>query len=503
MLRPMIRPILIAATQAVTIAILCCAPQAVAQVDELEQIEIIPRRVAVLQPFRAYADPTRPSEETGLRALSLTAVHDAVQRMLARDPRYLLVDPRTQALAKAREPEQEDLLFIAQQSARLGREHFRAYNLASAVSELAAAVETFQRTPRGLTHPAEVADAYFMTALVELELARVDEANAAIHESRAADAMRTVIRLDPGREVTSAAYPPSVVERWRRAYVSHFVDDGVGLQLTASEASTLASGLEVDTVVYVFALTDGDRTKISLQVYDNVESRFDVTEVFTVTPVLDDVRDAIGRRLSAAIACQVPRVPTPEAGVSDANTAYLHLAFSSATHVRRPTSRVFYSRGARISLSYMLSSSLGFYVSGAQWVASSDPNGELLQPIDTTRGEISALVGGRWRRARLVGRMGLDIARVGRVSATDAFWCKVSEGEAVSFDDARLCEEADMANIAPQGQLGFALGLQSDVRMFGPFFAHASAGVSLTVVPFEGHSVAIPVWLDLGFSYRF
>ncbi len=488
-----------------TAACLLCLLAVTAQTQplQIEQPLVLPRDVAVLRPFRVYADPTRPTTETGLRDLSLADVHAAVERFFADDPRFNVVDARTRALARGRTDEQQDLVFIAQQSARLGSEYFRTYNLASAASELEAAEQTYRRTLRALTHPAEVADVYFAIALVEIELARVNEANAATHESRASEALRSVVRLDPARLVDGDRYPPSVVQLWRRAYVSHFVADGAGLDLRTDEAITTADALGVDAVVVVFAMTDGDTTRVSLQMFDRVEERFDQFGSFVVPPTLDAVRDAIEARLSSTVACQQPRFPAIDDADDEEGSVYLSLSFSSATYLNRPTDRLFYSRGARLSLSWMVQETFGLYLSGAQWVASRDPDGELLAAIDSTRGEIGVLAGGRFRRLRVVGHVGFDVSRIGRVRATDAFWCKVSRGEPTEFDALRACDEDEMTDTNPQAQLGFTLGVRTDVQVVGPFFLHASIGTSLTIAPFEGRSLGTPVWLDTGVTYRF
>lgn len=490
---------------AVCLTVLLVGPRlGAAQPVEFEQPEIVPRSIVVLRPIRAYADPAVPATQTGLRDLSLRDLHTQIERFFDRDPRYDLVRGDVRALALARDEAQQDLTFIAEQSARLGGEHYRSYNLATAAGELRAAAETYARTTRPLTHPSEVGEVYLTLALVELERARAHPDERAVHESHADQAFRSLARIDPGRVVDPNLYPPSVVEAWQRAYVAHFVSGGASLELRVSEAAHLARLLEVDALVHAFTTTDRDGTFLHVQVYDAVENRFELHERLPIDGSQADAEDGLMRRLSTTVACQTPIAPpAPAEPDPERGSLYLTLSYASATYLTRPTDRLFYNRGARLSASWMMLDTFGFYLSGAQWVASRDPDGELLASVDTTRGALGILAGGRVGRLRAFGQAGFDIARVGRVRATDDFWCKVSEGEPVEFDDERACLSSDVIDTDAQAQWGFTFGVGADLQIVGPAFLHASVGSSVTVTPFEGRAVSTPVWVDIGATYRF
>ena len=146
----------------------------------------------------------------------------------------------------------------------------------------------------------------------------------------------------------------------------------------------------------------------------------------------------------------------------------------------------------------------GLGLSATQWNAQRDPRGQLLGSVDSTRVLALALAGGRVGRFRIAGTAGVDMTRVGRVRATDAYWCKVSEGEPTVFDAARACDAADVLDAAPAAQLGLTVGATVDMWLTGPFWAHTALGSTLYVAPLDGgRAFDTPAWLDAGVTYRF
>lgn len=468
----------------------------------LPQPDVIPRRTAFVQPFRAYADPTLPVESTGLRDVSLRDLSRTLETVYA-DERTVLVDFHARALAFDRSPAQQDLVYLAQQSARIGTEHFRAYNLASAASELRAAIDAYGRTVRAWTHPDEVADVYLALALAELELAAAVPTEAAAHEARARGALRAMIRLDPTRTLDNHQYPPSVVEAWQSAYLAHFLDDGRALALSTREAEQLATRLGVDQLVWVFLMSDAGGRRVHIQVYDHLQARFVRDETVNADQSAG-IENSLWSRLSTALACQPLSLPEPEAPPeTERRAVYLSAGYSAGTYVQRPTARLFYNQGVNVDVAWMYRETFGLYGSVTQWSATRDPDGELLSPLSTTRFALGVVAGVRWDRLRLTVNGAVDVARIGRVEATDAFWCKVSEGEVFVFDDERRCEENQMERTPPSAQGGFAVGLALDARVAGPFWMRAKATTVVPVVPFEDRTVGVPVGFDVSAMYRF
>ncbi len=388
---------------------------------ELTQPDIIPRNVVIARPFRVYADPALPAEETGLRDLSMADVEAVPRRFFARDERYEVVEFTSARLAAARETAHEETVFIAEQSARLGYGHHRSYNLASAVSEFEAAVEAYARTTRAWTHPEELAEVWLTLARVHLELASVDTDRADEHLVQAADELRQLIRVDPGRQVDEFNFPESVVGAYRRAYLDHLINRGRELRLTRAEAIRLAEIADAYLVLYAFILTDESGHSLVLQAYDAYEARFVIDEEFPIEPELTQVSETIEAALSRMAACQ-ELVPAPVVEPPGGRgTLFLSTAFSVGTYTTRPTDRLFGNYGAKFALSIMLRETFGVYVGGLQWTAPRDADGELLRPLESTRGVLGVTAGGSARgRLRAFAIGGLDFTRIGRFRATDS-----------------------------------------------------------------------------------
>jgi hypothetical protein len=457
----------------------------------------------ITRPFRIYPDPGLPAEETGLRAVSLSDVEGVPRRFFAQDERYRLVDFTDAVMADSREPDHEETIFIAQQSARLGQGHYRAYNLASSVSDFGAAIDAYDRTTRMWTRPDELGDVWLALARVRLELAQVDYENEQEHLAYADDAFRNLIRIDPSRRIDEREFPASVVDTYQRAYRDHILNGGADLRLSEFEARQLAAVGDADVVVYAFILTDDSGHRLVLQAYDVLTERFIVDHESVIAPNLEDVTSEIEAALSRVVACHGLLPPPSVEAPRDRGTLFLSTAFSLGSYTTRPTDRLFTNLGAKFSLTVMLRATFGLTLSGGQWTAPRDPDGELLRPLESTRGSLGVVAGGRaGGRLRAFAIGGLDLTRVGRLRATDSFWCKVSEGELFEFDNERRCRESELVDEEPKAQLGLTFGFGTDVNLTGPFWLHLQANTSIYSVPLEDRRVNFPVWLDVGFTYE-
>jgi hypothetical protein len=470
---------------------------------EVIQPEFVPRQVLIARPFRVYADPGIPAQETGLRDLSLSDVEGVPGRFFARDERYNLVDFTAALVADAREPAHEETIFIAQQSARLGHGHHQAYNLASAVSEFTASLEAYARTTRMWTRSDEIGEVWLTLARVRLELAQMDLDRTQEHLAHADEAFRNLIRVDSDRRIDETEFPSSVVGAYRRAYLDHILDDGAGLRISEAEARRLGEVGGADVVVYGFVMTDDTGHRLVLQAYDVREGRFLLDHEASIKPTLLAVSAEIEASLSRLVACH-DLIPPPIVDIPrDQGTLFLSTAFSVGTYTTRPTDRLFANLGAKFSLTVMLRETFGLTLSGIQWTAPRDPDGELLRPLESTRGSLGILAGGRaGDRLRAFATGGLDLTRIVRLRATDSFWCKVSEGETFEFDDERRCRESELVDEDPRAQLGLTFGLGTDLNLTGPFWLHLQVNTSIYTVPLEDRRVNFPLWLDIGLTYE-
>lgn len=472
-------------------------------VSEIDQPAFVPRSVVVARPFRVYADPTQPAEATGLRELSLADVERIPRRYFSRDERYHVVDFTAALLREARTETHDDRLTIAEQHARLARGHHQAYNLPSAVSELEAALSAYAGTVHAWMNPEEVGDAWLTLARVRLELAQSDPDQAPVHLAHADEALRHLIRVDPDRRVDPFEFPASVVEAYQSAYLEHLVDGGTELRLAAPEARRISALAAADLVVYAFILTDADGHRLILQAYDALEDRFVLDQETSIEPTQSALRVEIEAALSRLAACQ-ELVPPPVVDVpADRGTLFVSTAFSVGSYAERPTDRLFANFGAKIALTVMLRDTFGLTLSGTQWTAPRDPDGELLRPLESTRGTLGVVAGGRaGNHLRVFATAGVDLTRIGRLRATDDFWCKVSEGEPFTFDGERRCEESDLVDEDPQAQMGLAFGLGTELNIRGPFWLHLQANTSIYSVPLEDRRVNFPLSLDVGLTYE-
>lgn len=475
-----------------------------ASVWDVEQPPHQPRTVVVARPVRIYADPTVLPRAPLVRTVAASDVEAALRRVVARDDRLVTLDFTRAALDAGRSDAQVDLAFIAEQSARLGAEYIQTYSLASARSELESSVSTYARTLLPWIRADAVASVYRDLALVHLELAHDDPAAAAAELGRADTSFRAMIRIAPSVALDESRYPSSVVDAYRAAYAGLLAERGRALRMRADELRFVASSLDADLVVYAFLIAHEQGATVVLQVFDARESRFVADEELEVDASLDAVVDALTAALGASLECLEPIAPPAPPRPPEAGHTWLELSFSSGAYTGRPTSAYFYNRGVRLGLSRMLRDTFGLFGSVTQWGSRSDANGELLGSVDSTRVLAGGLAGARFRRARAYAEMGLDVTRIGRVSATDSFWCKVSEGEPFAFDEDRECRASDIVATRPGAQVGLHVGLGGDVQISGPFWLHLLAGATLYVAPFDQErALNGPIWLDVGGQYRF
>lgn len=395
-----------------------------------------------------------------------------------------------------------DLLFIAERSAALGIEYFRAFNLASAVTELESALSTYGRTLAPWTQPDAVAEAWQYLALAELALAELTPTEAAAHEARAGRALREMIRVAPGRTLDSARYPTSVVALYEQAYVGHVIDAGRDLAMRADEARRVSALLGVDQLVSSFALVVDEGIILHLQLWDARSGRFAVEESIALPDDATDLQGPLDAALSRVVAC-LPLIPVPEADPDEERgSVYASLGYTSSTYLTSVTTERFVSHGAHFGAQWLARETVGMFGRFSQSVARRDPRGELVARVDSTRVALGVLASARRGRVRGFLEGGLDLTRIGPVSATTSFWCKVSEGEAVSFDETRECVEDDVVELDARLHGGIELGAGFGVRLGGRFWFETRSRMSLYVAPFEGRSLDTPVGLDFGLSYR-
>jgi hypothetical protein len=481
------------------------APRAHAQVAPDDAPAFVPRRVAVMSPVRIYIAPSLADDSAGLGSLSLPEVAASVRQRFASDPRFdTLNDVPERLAAQARAPSQADVLFVSERSVELGREHVRAYNLASAATELEAAINGYNRTAASWTMPRNVAEAWEALALTYLERAQVEPENAADHEARAMQAFGELIRVSPTRDYGPNAYPAMVVQAHREAYTRHWLNDGSDLRMRPGEANQLSGWLSVDYVVSVFAMVDAAGPRIVIQVWNTRAGRFVHDEVVAVPEETEAAATLVDAAVSRVVAC-LPLVPPTDAQLEDneRGSVYLSAGYATGAFLGTPTRRRFFQHGATLSLAAMLTENVGLRLSGSQWSARRDRDGDLITKLESIQLTAGVITAARLGRLRLSVDAALDVTRIGAVKATTSFWCKVSEGDPFVFDDGRECDAADIVDRAAQVQAGPQFGVGVGAQLAGPLWIDLRIHLTLYVAPFDNRAFDTPFGLNSVLTYRF
>ncbi len=419
------------------VALVLAAPASHAQVGGVEPLAPFePRSLLLVDPIGLYVAPD--AQRGGLGGLSLVSLRRALERAIDADPRLQRPDRALLPLVLElqRETALADLRAIAQQNARAGLASFRQFEMATAVDELTQAIAAWEEAGGAYTDPDELADAWFYLALAWLQVASDDPARAATAAANIDLAFRAVVRLDPARAPDPAAYPPSVLEPWRRAWAEHVLEQGAGLGVTPGEARWLGARLDVDLVARVVVMAHDETFVVRLQVVETATSGI-VSEVVLQGPRdAASIESALTMAISDAAACLPPRAP-PDAESRPPARIDAAVAYAGGTFLDGPTTRRLYLQGISLRADWMRRPAIGVYGVVRAVFAGDGAGDELVERLD-----VVDVAGGfrqelRLGRARLVAGVGARLQRTGEVRATTSFWCRASGGEPQVFDDER------------------------------------------------------------------
>jgi len=464
-----------------------------------------PRTIAVWAPIRHYIVPSA-APASSLAEVSLVQVSRALRAQVEADPRHRLIneEPLTRLLTAQRDEAQSDLRFVATRSAQLGVEYFKQSDLRSAVDQLEEAQSLLERTGLFWTDPTLAVTVWRTLALAELELAQGAQEGSegqTLHEAKATAAFKELIRWAPGERFSREDYPAEVVATLERAYLEHLLSLGSDLRVRAAEAKRLATQLGVEELVFAFAISSGDETVVGLQFFDAASQQFVVDETKRVAPAV--AADTYSMLLSDALACQPPRFLPPDPAGLDTGHTYTSAGYNGGYFLDTPTRAPFYTQGASVQVSHMLSENAGLYAGGRFVFGRRDTDGDLLDRVDMARTDFGATFAIRNRRFRLYGNVGVDVAFVGAVTATEDFWCKVTGGEVRAIDAGRGCREGSITKTAAQAQAGLGWTVGGQVLLGGPFWASLDANTAIYMLPFGERPFDIPMGGSLQLGYRF
>jgi hypothetical protein len=464
-----------------------------------------PRTIAVWAPIRHYIVPSA-APASSLAAVSLVQVSRALRAQVEADPRHRLIseEPLTRLLSAQRDEAQSDLRFVATRSAQLGVEYFKQSDLRSAVDQLEEAQSLLERTGLFWTDPTLAVTVWRTLALAELELAQGAQEGSegqTLHEAKATAAFKELIRWAPSERFSREDYPAEVVATFERAYLEHLLSLGSDLRVRAAEAKRLATQLGVEELVFAFAISSGGETVVGLQFFDAASQQFVVDETKRVAPAV--AADTYSMLLSDALACQPPRFLPPDPAGVDTGHTYASAGYNGGSFLDSPTRAPFYTQGASVQVSHMLSENAGLYAGGRFVFGRRDTDGDLLDRVDIARTDFGATFAIRNRRFRAYGSMGFDVAFVGAVTATEDFWCKVTGGEVRAIDSSRACNGNAITRTAAQAQAGVGWTVGGQVLLGGPFWASLDANTAIYMLPFGERPFDIPMGGSLQLGYRF
>lgn len=466
----------------------------------------VPRRVLVHAPV-LHADHALDPRRTGLQEVSPRELRGRLARALQREPRWEVADDELLALFAEREAPavERSLEAVARQGLRIGVDHFRVYNLAAAIESLQAGLESAAQTRLRWEEPELLAEGHFMLGLAHL--AAADQANPDEryrHESAARLAFRQVHRLEPNRRIDRDSYPNTVLAVWDRAVADHGLENGRGLGLQREEAAWLAQALGLDNLLHTWIYSSGNHAWVHVQLYDRASGRF-VHEASRRTGLeVDAIWEVLDLETSRAEACVPPRAPPSGTRRQLPEELYLTSLFSVGTWLESPARTPFVAPGFHVSAARPLTEDLSLTAGTGFSFGLPDSDGVLIRRLDTLRFSLGLAYVFRWRRSRVHFGVSQELTRVSRVMATREFWCRVTEGEPVSFDDFRACTPDDIEERPGRWQMGAVLEPAYAWSFAGRFTLHAQLRMGVYLVPLDiDLPVDYPLGAEIGVGYRF
>lgn len=490
----------------ITIAVSLGSPaHAQALLPATSQPDILAQRVVVVDFLPVFSDPAIPAREAGFQEVSMVQLVDAVREQLGRDPRFDVPTASfaQQLLGYQRASEQQDLLAMADQGLRLGMGSFRNFNLPTAIDELQGAVESYSAVGALWLRQHDIAEAWLYIALAELELSSRETNAAAVHAARARAAFREMIRRDPGVRLSADTFPDSVVEAFEEAYAELLFASDIPAGLNATEAQWIAERLNADVVMGLHAVVDPTGRYLQIQIWDSATSRFSFQEKIPCDGNEEATMAALAMSISRFQACHPVVLRPEEEDRNEAGHLYTSLSFQSGVFLQGPTRRNFANVGVAVNNTYMATQILGIFGSAGFLFSLPDPEGDLVNRVDTIRAALGTIAAGRFGRWRVYAGGGLELLRIAPVRATRSYWCKVSNGEVVQFDEGRECLEEDVVDLPSQLQLGVEFRAGGGVQLTGPLWLQAGLSTTLYVTPTNDRTLDFPMSADMGLALRF
>ena len=466
------------------------------------QPEVVPRRFASTLLIELYMTPegTDSLEEAALRE----AAEREYRRAFAHDARSVFADIGPERLADLAEAQERESDRLLARQLELGRQLYRIGDLEEATRAIEQAMSEAAKTDLRWSRKELLADSLETLALAYQEMSAAPGARALELESQTRLALRDLIRLRPHAKVDEWRYPQSFVEAWRQAYFEQLVVSAAVLALRIEEARSATRLLDVDVIADLRLMYGPRGASFALRMYDAVSDRFAYDGILPWDGSPEHLEEQLSRAFSVARECM--RLERPKA--TSEKRRRLHSNYLSAesvffTYLDRPTDRPFLNSGFRLGGHHYVTPVVGFYAEVSVTFSSRDRSGILLEPI-----QLQSLTAGlslqyERSRLRLFFDVGGDISRRTDLVATRSFWCRVSGGQPVAYDNLRQCREDEVFRQRASGLVGVNFKGGMAVRLVGPVWATAGVHSTVYLVPFGNRGVDRPIGASAGFAYGF
>lgn len=477
------------------------APWDAANIVQIAQPDIVPR-TALDAPFvHVY---TAPDQDLEPRVQHWTRlVERAYEDAFSADRRIVWSGMRPEFLpAVAQERQSAEERAIAREL-EIGYRLYRMGELHDATRTLQSALSAVEGTGVAWSHETLVVDAWQTLARAYQE--RLSTSSSAQSElaSNVRLALQQWIRLRPQERLETYRYPQAFVEAWRQVYFEQLSSSAAVLSMRKSEARYIAQTLDVDVVPDVRIAQSGASGTIAVRVYDAQSDRFAYDAILPWDGQDQDLSSALSKAFSIAQECL--RVMRQE---TDARKRRLHSNYLSVEslllfYAERPTQRAFLNSGIRLGGHHYVTPVVGFFADLSVSFSRRDRAGELLQTVQAQ--SLSAGVSFQFERPRLrvFVDAGLEVSRRTELNVTSSFWCRVSGGEAVVYDDGRACRAADVFSQRASALMGVRLGAGLSVRVAGPLWWQMSLTSTMYMVPFGHRGLDRPIGGTTGLVYGF
>lgn len=468
----------------------------------LEQPELLARRVADDALVGVYPGPDGAAEADVERLREV--VHRAYRSVFGADARTELSGVSMRDLETlASEAFSESTNLVARQL-ELGRRLYRAGEIAEAIETLEEALASPQRPILALARPDIVAESLEVLALATQEALADGLLSDDQLEARLRYVLREWIRIRPGHRIDGRRYPMTFVEAWRQAYFDQLETSAALLAIRIDEARQVAAILDVDLFVDLRLLHGPRGSSVSVRLYDRVEDRFAYDALLAWDGSAEGLERVLSESFSAANACIPLRAPVSELERKRrVNSVWLYGGWTGFTFMQRPTNQLFFNQGAEAGLQVYFTSVVGMFIETQLAFSSRDRAGTLLRSVQMQG--LSAGISLKYERPRyrLFLEGGPYVGRRSSVVVTQDFWCRVSGGDAFDFGPNRACDDRDISRSEGGAvmTINFRGGLS--VRIAGSVWLNASIWTAMTVAPFEGRTLDVPVGGTLGAAVKF